>query len=121
EALPTIAPAFPVEPAHDEDPVDGIVGIGRWRKWPRHVRMNHGQKELGVFRVPPFRFQIDHLLNLGRDRRAHPPSSFRANDSLERRGHRCYAGFLPRLRGSWISGSKRESSNAARRCPMPDK
>jgi hypothetical protein len=39
---PVIVPPFSVESSHDEDPVNGIMRIGRGRERPGHIRVNHG-------------------------------------------------------------------------------
>jgi len=64
ETLPVLPPPLAVEPAHHEDPVDGIVGIRGGRKGPGHVRMDDGQKEVRILRVPPPGFQVHQGLDL---------------------------------------------------------
>src|SRR5262249_3272880 len=71
EALPVFTPPLPIESPHDKDPVDRIMGIGCWREWPRHIRVDHGQEEVGILGVPTPRFEINHLLNLFHNRGTH--------------------------------------------------
>jgi hypothetical protein len=74
ETLPVFTPPFPIKAPHDKDPLDGIMGIGCWREWPSHIRVDDGQEEVGIFCVPTFRFEINHLLNFFRNRRTHESS-----------------------------------------------
>src|SRR5215813_7131712 len=74
--LPVLPPALPIESAQYEDPVNGIVGVGCRRPWPNHIRMDHGQEEIWILRVPALGFEINHLLNFFRDHCAHIPRFF---------------------------------------------
>ena len=71
--LPVLPPPLPIESAQYEDPVNGIVGVGCRRPWPNHIRMDHGQEEVWILRVPALGFEINHLLNFFRDHCAHIP------------------------------------------------
>jgi hypothetical protein len=71
EALPVFTPPLLVKSPHDKDPVDRIMGIGCWREWPSHIRVDHGQEEVGILCVPTLRFEINHLLNLFHNRGTH--------------------------------------------------
>src|SRR5512145_58393 len=63
ETLPILSPPRPVKSAHDKNPVNRIMGIGSWREWPRHIRMDHGQEKVRILSIPTLGFKINHLLN----------------------------------------------------------
>gem|GEM_PF-4956529 len=76
KVLPAPAPSLPVKSSHHKDPVDGIMACGCRRPRPGHVRMDHGQEEVRIFRIPTFCFKIHHLLNFFCNRCAQAKSPF---------------------------------------------
>jgi len=71
DVLPAFAPAIPVESSQDEDPVDRIMGISSRRPRPDHVRVDHGEEEIRILRVPASGFEIHQILDLSCNSGAH--------------------------------------------------
>ena len=74
ELLPVPAPALVVVPPRPEDPVGGVVMLRGRRPRLDHVRVEDGQEEPHVLRVPRPRLSVDDLSNLFLDfAHAEPP------------------------------------------------
>jgi hypothetical protein len=62
--LPIFPPLLPVKmPQHKLPPNRVVVARCRWPR-PNHVWVNHVEKEVWIFGVPAFRFQLNQRLYL---------------------------------------------------------